>query len=269
MRIRISVAKSPDFVGVLKQSNRALAAAINRTLEEGQAAERQAMAGRFIDRRRGFLSRMIKIAPSDRATPDRLRGAVRVVGPEGSEQRAARYLTRHEDPPPESTPGGSYSIDPSVRIKGYFWIPTGVIRPQFSDTVQRKLYPSSLGMTERQDVTGFRRANVHTTSGGYYQIKGKQRTFVLFGANGGAPIGIFQRRGSRKLGGRGRSAGRRVVWQDGGSRVRDDIQLIWAFASRIHLKPRLFFYQTVGDTVRSRIGVNYSGMLASMLTRSR
>lgn len=273
MRIKISIAKSPDFSTTLKQSTKALAAAINRTLEEGQRAQRQAMAGSFVDRRAGFLNRMVKIAPSDRATAERLVGRIRIVGPEGREE-AAYYLARHEGPGGPQRRAGSvgYSSDLATRIGSLWAIPTPAIRPAFRDAVPRKLYLPALhlqasryeGTTRSGKTSGY--AGVHRTASGKQQIKGSDRTFVLFGANGGDPIGVFQRRGKSGFGRKGRSRGRVALYGQG---VRDDIRMIWRFRPTITLKPRLRFYETVGGTIQQRIGINYSGMLTSMIAKSR
>jgi hypothetical protein len=265
MRITLSLQHTPDFKAIIRTSVKALSDAINRTLEEGQQAQRATMARSFVERRREFLDRMVKIAPSDRARPDRLIGRLRIIGPEGAESRSS-ILSRHEDPPASTTAPGGYSIDPSVRIRGVFWLPTPVIRPQFSGVIPPKLFPTNLRLVDRHDVVGTLRAKVHTTSTGHLQLKGGQRTFVLFGANDGSPIGIFQRKGGKK----GRSKGRRTLFRQGvGPQVRDDIQMLWAFRRTIHLKPRLHFYQVVPQTVQQRIAVNYSGFMSAALRGSR
>jgi len=271
IRLKVSIAHGPDFKAMSKSARQALANGINRTLEEAQTAQRQSMARNFVDRPGGVvLANMVKIAGRDRATPDNLIGRIRIIGPEGAENLST-LLTRHEDPPPVTTAGGGYSIDPSVRIGGFFYLPTKTIRPTFPAVIPRSLYPSNLRLVDRHDVVGILRAKVHTTGSGQMQLKGNKRTFVLFGANGGGPIGIFQRAGSKgKLGGRGRSKGRRTLFVQGsGPRQSDDIQLIWAFRRTIHLKPRLHFYDIVPRTIGERLPVNYSGFVAAAMRASK
>jgi hypothetical protein len=240
-------------------SVKALVLAINRTIEEGQAAERSSMASNFIDRRSGFLNRMVKIAPGDRPTAANIVGNLRIIGPEGAEDRAA-ILTRHEDGGTRTT-GGGYSDDLSTRIGGLFYIPTTVIRPQFSSIVARKLYPTNLRLVPRRDVVGTLKPKTRTTSSGRIVLEGDQRTFVLLGANGGAPIGIFQRKGGK----RGKSAGKRATWHNSQRFDRDDIQEIWRFKPSINLKPRLHFFEVVPDTIRTRTPINFKGYLDPLL----
>lgn len=270
MRIKISVKRSgPTLPFIAKQERYALALTINRSLEEGQAAERQSIAANFIDRRgRNLLRNMVKISPADRATPSRLIGRLKIIGPEGSESLAS-ILTRHEYPGPRGTGQGGYSIDPTYRLKGFFYIPTTAIRPAFSAIVPRKIYPSSLHLAERKDVVGVSPARVHHTLSGKAQMKGDDRTFVLFGANGGAPIGIFQRKGASKYGGRGHSRGRRALFTGGHRQVRDDIRLIWSFRRSITLKNRLHFFGVVPRTTMQRLPINYNGFVAMAFRTAR
>jgi hypothetical protein len=262
----------------LRTSNmrRMLANAMMRTLEEAQRAQQDLVGRRFIDRQnRGFLKRMVKIGSDDRPTPDRLVGRIRIIGPEGAEDRK-NLLLKHEEGGVRTT-GGGFSIDPSVRVKGVFWLPTRAIRASFSDTVPRRLYPASLHLTESRYEGTTRKgkkagyAGVHRTSSGKLQLKGSDRTFLIMGANGGRPIGIFQRSGRSKWGGAGRSGGKALGWNKhgGGWHTRDDIRLIWAFKPRITLKPRLEFKATVPRVLQDRMPINYAGFMAKALEGAR
>jgi hypothetical protein len=264
MPVKITLKRNTAQLDALIKNAPARAAmAINRTLEEAQTAQRQLIARSFVDRRGGFLNRMVKIGRGDRATATRLVGSVRVIGPEGREG-AAWYLSRHDHPSgPQRRAGVGYSDDVATRIGSLWAIPTNVIRPNFSATVPRSLLPSSLRLTARKDVVGTLAAKIHTTGRGIQQLKGNKRTFVLFGAHGGAPIGVFQRFGTSKLGGRGKSAGRVMKWHNGVRASRDDITLLWRLRSTIQLKPRLRFYETVGDTFNNRMTTNLAGFLTS------
>jgi hypothetical protein len=270
MQIKVNIKRSgQSFPQIAKQERYALALAINRSLEEAQAEQRQSVAARFIDRRgRGLLRNMVKIGPADRATRDHPVGRLRIIGPEGSEGLSS-ILTRHEVGGPRTTGQGGYSIDPAHRIKGFFYLPTQALRNPFSAIVPRKLYPTSLHLTERRDVVGTQPARVHRTRNGRLQLRGDDRTFVLFGANGAAPIGVFQRKGRSVYGGRGRSAGRRTTFNAGGNVTRDDIRLIWAFRRQVTLKPRLYFYEIVPRVAMQRMPVNYAGFLKVALRTAR
>lgn len=265
MQITINVQRSPGGLwDLVKKSPDITARAINRTLEEGQAAERGVIGQKFVDRQGGFLNRMVKISAADRATSTRVIGRVRIVGPEGSEGKG-QLLARHEEGGVQRR-GIGYSADPVTRTGSLWAIPTKAIRPNFADKIPRKLYLPALhlqpsryeGTTRKGKASGY--VGLHHTSTGKPQIKGADRTFILFGANGGAPIGVFQRKGGK----RGKSLGRRSQIDFAAMRstgIRDDIRLIWAFRPTITLKPRLSFYDTITHTYRDRLAINYQGFL--------
>jgi hypothetical protein len=185
MKISIVPVKIPNLSASVTVMRNSMAAAINRTLEEGQAAERASIAKNFVDRRNGLLNRMIKIGPEDRAKPASLVGSLRVVGPRGSEALAA-ILTRHESP-------ASAQVAPAGQP---FIIPSKAIRPTFATLVPRRLYPKKLGIVGTQGVS--------------------TKTFVVMNPNTAEPIGIYQRLG-RGGGGTGKRGPRkqqndRLLW---------------------------------------------------------
>jgi len=267
--IGFKVTRVGRVIDVPKQAAFALSKAMNSAMVDGQTAQRGIVRANFVDRtNRNFLRNLVKIGAGDRATRDRLEATIRIIGPEGSES-AGRLLARHEDGGVQTPNGIGYSIDPSVRIGNFWAIPTEAIRPTFASRVPGKLYPKALHLMASRDVVGTRAAHVHTTSRGVLQLKGDDRTFVLFGANGGPPIGIFQRSGTRKFGGKGKSGGKRVVFAAGGNIVRDDIRLIWAFKPTITLKPRLFFFSTVTESVRQQLPSYFRDAFAQAMGTAR
>src|SRR3954469_3027504 len=97
IRIRVTIdRKGLQLDGLAKQAEYATALAMNRTLEEGQAAQQRGLYSAFTFRRTDqFFTRMVKIRPEDRAKRDRLVARVRIEGPEGSEEKGA-LLAKHE-----------------------------------------------------------------------------------------------------------------------------------------------------------------------------
>lgn len=258
--------KGTNLPGIARQSAFATALAMNRTMEEGQERQRQGLYGGF--RFRGtdtFFNRMVKIRGEDRARKDRLRARIRIEGPEGDESKGA-LLARHEKGGLRTTGRGGASTDINFRLKGMFYLPTRNLRPSFANAVPRSMHPANLRLTERRDVDGGTMApKIHRTWRGKQQLKGKQRTFVLF-SNTGQPWGIYQRTGSTAV---TYARNRRgiMVRRDRG---RDpSIKKLWSFTPSISLKPRLRFEQRITRTIHERFQLNYSAFLSHAIRTSR
>jgi hypothetical protein len=252
MQISIKVVRGKDGLAgaaQLKQYSFATANAMNRTLDESQAAMRAGIRQRFTVRGRsaGFIDRLVKRRREDFATRDRLVARIRIEGPENDLARGA-ILARHEEGGLRTAGRGGYSIDPSYRVQGQFFLPTGVLRSNPSEVIARAMYPANLRLAPRRDISGgMMSAKVHKTRTGKLQLKGKRRTFVLFAAHGGAPIGIYQR-------GDG----------SGGRTHSEDFHRIWSYRKTIRLKPRrLEFFPTIRSTVQQRYQLNLGGFLRS------
>lgn len=270
IQVRIHIdRKGTNLPGLAKQSVFATALAMNRTLEEGQTAQRNALYGGFTFRGTDqFFGRMVKIRGEDRATKGRLRARIRIEGPEGDEGKGS-LLARHERGGTRTTGRGGYSTDISYRLKGMFYLPSRHLRPSFGSAVPRAMHPANLRLTERRDVDGSTMApRIHRTWGGKQQLKGKRRTFVLF-SNTGAPLGVYQRTADTRPryahDKRGRVIARRQ--RDG---VRDpNIRKIWSFARTIRLKPRLGFERRIVRTIHERFQLNYRAFLSHAIRTSR
>lgn len=253
MEIRFQLrTKGRGLSAMGKQAAYAMALTINRTLDEAQVQIRAGIRQRFTIRGRsaGFIDRLVKRRREDVATKERMTGRLRIEGPEGDLARA-KILTRHEEGGPR-TVGIGYSIDPVTRMGGFFHIPTEILRHPFSASVERKMYPAHLGLTARRTIEGATVVPGHRrTRAGKDQIKGKQRTFVLFSPSG-RPWGIYQR-------------------GDGtpGKTRNYDIHLIWRFDRQITLKPRLQFFETGRETIQQRVPVNYPAFLRHALRTAR
>jgi hypothetical protein len=235
-----------------KQANYALALTINRTLDEAQVAVRTGIRSRFTIRGRaaGFVDRLVKRRREDFANKRNLLGRLRIEGPEGDLARA-KILTRHQEGGERTTNGIGGTIDPVARIGNFFFIPTDHIRFPFSATVPRKFFPAYLGLQPMRSIAGGSTIKSHTTRSGKVQLKGKQRTFVLFSPNG-RPWGIYQRGEGTK----GKTRGY-------------DIRLIWRFDKRITLKPRLQFYETARSVFQDRAAANFSTQFAMALRTAK
>jgi hypothetical protein len=257
MRIQITVHKSGFGTdGIIKQVAFATALAMNRTLDEAQALERQGIAERFTLRPRGraFINRMVKRRLDDFATPKRLTARLRIEGPENDVDRA-QILTRHEEGGTRSPTSGGHSIDPTYQTKGLFFLPTPIIRPTFQSEVPRRLYPANLRLTERRDIVGKLNAKVRITRRGSsadailgrakLQVQGKERTFILNAPGTDRPLGIFQRHDGKK-----------------GKSEREDIVMIWRFKRTVTTHPRLQFFSTVTTAIDRRYDQNFRGFIS-------
>lgn len=258
------------FAGFAKQNAFAVANAINRTLDEGQIAQRAGIHARFTLRGRAvsFIDRMVKRRREDFAQRDRVIGRLRIEGPEGDYGRGA-ILARHESGGVRTTGQGGASVDPRQRLAAYFYLPQRALRSSFASSVARRYYPANLRLMDRRDIDGTLPAQVHTTKRGKYQLKGKDRTFVIFSASGSGavPFGIFQRKGGRS----GRATARHGKYEDGRRFGQRDPNLtkLWGFKRQVALKPRLQFVDTQRRTVTDRFAINYRGMLSAAIRTAR
>lgn len=252
---RVSVRAQP-LIGMIdkvsgEQLPFAAALSLNRGAEEVQTRLRQEEFLKLTIRNPVFMQNLVKIKSEDRATKVNLVSRVRLEGPEGHE-RLGGLLARHIDGGVVMKDTGGYSIDPSYRVSGYQFIPTEVIRFPKSAIVPRRLYPANLRIVPRKDVVGTMAAKVHRTASGKYQLKGKQRTFVLNAPGTDTPLGIFQR---------GTGAP--------GKTNRTDINLIWFFKRSITLKPRYPFFALSQRVFLERWPVNFNGFWAYALKTAR
>lgn len=244
--IQIGVKKSGfGTAGIAKQTAFATALAMNRTLDEGQQAQRAGIHQRFIVRNPRFIDNMVKRQREDFATAKQLIARLRIIGPENSEARA-QILTRHEDGGTRTTGRGGYSADPVYHTAGFFYLPTRVVRPTPTAVIPRADYPANLRLAPRRDISGGTLApKTRSTKSGVVQLVGKRRTFVLFERGGTTPIGIFQRHDGVK-----------------GKSERDDIVMIWNYRRTITLKPRLQFFATQQANFDECYDVNFRGFMS-------
>lgn len=159
------------FAALSRQIPFATSRAINFTLNDIQAAERERLRGAFTLRRPQFIEQTIKIGSGDRATKAKLIGTVR-VDPERD------FLAKFEAGGAKQARGG-----------GSLAVPAEALRRKRSDVIPAALRPKALQL------------KLHRTRGGKVQFKGERRTFIVEKST--FSYGILQRRG--------RGAGSRVV----------------------------------------------------------
>lgn len=180
----------------------ALVHGINNTLERIQEITRAGLPSRFILRTpasRRVLSQLVSIDRDEFASEkqNRYRGRVGLkasVGASEGIRRFARRFVRFEFGGVETSSSGRP-----------LYVPDGA-RPSPQATIRGALYPKALGLLERRTIEGgeafhargkSRKAGVHSTARGVFQLKGKLRTFAIdprFSPEARA-FGIWQRLG--------------------------------------------------------------------------
>ena len=159
------------FAALSRQIPFATSRAINFTLNDIQAAERQHLDSAFILRRRSFIEQTIKINSEDRASKTKLVGTVRI-------DPTRDFLAKFEKPGVKrSRSGGSLAL------------PSGILRRKRSDVVPASMRPKAFQF------------QLTRTKKGKVQFKGAKRTFIV--ETGVFSGGILQRIG--------RGAGSRLV----------------------------------------------------------
>ena len=126
-------------------------------------------------------------------------------------------------------------------------MPTRFLRPTPPSVIPRSMYPSSLRVVQRRDVSGGMMGPLrarHTKRGLGIQIGGKRRTFVLFGADRQA-IGIFQRIGPK----------------------RHHTRPLWLYSRKVTIPPRLGFGETAQRVHAERFPVNLARFADEAIAR--
>ena len=191
--------------------------AINGLVVKAQTAVRASLRQHFTiaPKVEPFMERLVRFNREDYATKTKLDAKFGVNDAEGLSTQKDRsfILGRHET-------GGLRTASPDHP----FAIPTGAIRGGDYDVAPRSMYPSSLGFVERRTASGVQPIRGRVTRKGTVQIQGKRRTFIIDARQTSDPRawGIYQRTGPGK----------------------HDLEMIWAFRTKIMLPPRLHFYDT-------------------------
>lgn len=220
----------------------AMALAMNRTMEEVQVAQLREVADTMTIRNRLFITRLVKIAPDDRAFKDRLTAGIRIEGPRAKPDRG-KVLTRHEV-------GGVRQAASQAPM----FVPTRYLRSSPAQVISQALYPSYLGVvTSRVGDSGRFREPTLTQRGpmGTQHVRGRRGTFVLTPDLGhrisARAQGVYQRIGAGK-----------------GAIVR-----IWQYRPFTTLQPTLRFSATFNAVVAERYNENFTGALAYALDENR
>ena len=215
--------------------------AINTVARMGQKAVQESLRSNFTiaPNRLRFLQRTIRFGREDRATKDKLWARVGInEGESGDSEKDRSYiLGRHES-------GGTRTADNPLHP---FFLPTKALRQGAYDVAPRNMYPTSLRIFERRTASGVLPIRSRQTKRGGVQIIGKRRTFVIDARATHDPRswGIYQRFGPGP----------------------HDIRMIWAYRTKITLRPRLHLYETVQATVDANIeDVFYSALERALKT---
>lgn len=225
----------------------AIATALNRTGEDGNAALRASIGQHFIVRDDRLLRYVAPtILPRDqRASKTNLSVVLKTEG-------RGRILDPFE-----------IGLAKTGTLAKPVAIPTATLRPTPRAVVPRRMYPANLGLTPKKTPTGtsyyalgrgsilHHKTPIHHTARGAVQIKGKQRTFVLDPRlhRGIAPEqwGVYQRIGPK----------------------RGDIRMLWRYVDQVPRPAILEFEETVRRTVETRWAPNFDGAFAFALRTAR
>lgn len=242
--IRVAVKPSPALVTNFSgKVRRRLAAAINRTLEEGQARGRQLLHQRLTVRTSGsarYLENLVKFERFDRATPDNLSGRMGLQDTgTGTRRRSAALLIALTRGDTRSRP-----------VTAPFFIPTtgpGGLRPTPPSVIPRSLYPSALRLA---------RTRFTINSPGKQTKRGKRGT-ILVGKRGTFAIDPEFHAASNP-----RTYG---VWQRTGRGASSQTHLLWSYRVQRTVRKRLPFQEEVLREVRQRWPINVAGFIATAL----
>jgi hypothetical protein len=245
--IRVDLSGTPEATlrALGRQMPFALSVAMNRTVEDANAAVRRRMQSTFVLRRPGFDLPPQQLPSIARATKSRLHAEVRLayadVTPGSVGDRREVIFRKHEEGLIKR------ADDPSFPIA----IPTTAIRPSFPALVPLQFYPKNLRLAPRQQpdnttLPALRRGKVVTLAGAKISNRARKQqgltgtlgTFTISNEDG-RPKFIAQRTGS----------GRR------------ELRIIWLLKQQIRIKPLRFFYPTIAPVISERFPVNVAGAI--------
>lgn len=236
-----------------KQSNFAMARAVNRTMEQRQLDEQEHIARTLKIRNgtaRSYFRRVVQFGRADRADHkvQPIAAQLRIIG--GTEaartdvfKRFGALVLRHAD-------GGARTSDQLYRNQRNELSPEGFAIPApglrtATRGVPRNLYPAAIGLTSRRAIEGgFHFANQYKGGkkkrGGFR--KGTKYYFVKEG------VGIFVR---EQLG------------------KHSEYDALWFFRRRITLKPELKLDSVFQGGLSDHLARNYAVMLADALRTAK
>lgn len=243
MQVRVTVQNvKPVFSDIERRTRRALANAINRTLEETQARGQQLLHQRLTIRSAaaaGFLERLVKFERFDRAKPEQLTGQMGLQDTgTGTRRRSAQLLIR-------LTEGGVFT---RPTTKPFFVPALGGARQRAVDPVPRALYPSALRLVAtRFTINDPRKQIRRNLKTGAVRVMGKRRSYAIdpefHTPARPTTLGVWQRQGPRET------------------------HKLWHYVTTIRLPKKYPFREEALREVRTRWPINVEGFLASELRR--
>lgn len=257
LEVQVDAAPAREFLDAVRnQVPFAQAMAINRTAEDAIAAMKDGLDERFVIRRPWVREQFFINKRADKA--ESAPTAVLAVG------KDAGFLLKFEQ-------GGLRQSGPDkFGVTRPFAIPTKLIRPDFHELVDPKLFPVNLGVFYRTGVRdhftplGGPNDPYGILAGRHKKSRRKQVAEHYFTMKpGGQESGPFV---VDKVG-----AG---VWVRLGSgrglrRGRDRIRLMWKFKSSITVPASLQFGLTTNTVIAERFEANFDGMMAFAIRTAR
>lgn len=229
--------------------------AINRTVEEANAAAREQVQRAMTVRQPQFILPPIVLPRAARATKQNLEATAALGYPDVNPgdsigARREQILRKFE------YGGQKTARDPMVPIA----IPTTAIRPSPTSVVPRALYPVNLGLTPRRSpagdfISGGRRGKVRTLAGGIVRSARARGRLQLEGIGGtyaitdetGRPLLILQRTG----------------------RGHRDARVIWILKQRIPIPFLIPFEALATRVMEDRFEPNFAGALELALRTAK
>lgn len=236
-----------------KQIPFAMQLTLNRTQEERQKLLQDRITSQLTIRvpstRAGFR-KVIQFGRADRA--DRKAGktsaTLRVLG--GNAKAEAPLLQRLSTMVLRQDEGGSRTSSELYRTTANTFTPGGFIIPAPglrgpSKPMARKLYPSNLGLTARQAISGGTEF-AKSYKGGKKKRGGFKKNTAFYFVKPG--VGIFVR---QQLG------------------ARSEYDAVWFFRQRVTLPKRLRLEETFADGLSERLQANFNGFLLYALRTAK
>ena len=218
------------FGSAKEQMPYAISRAVNKTATDVRDTMRREVLTRFTVRQRSFVVSQFQVSHTSDKRDSSIYAEITVGGAGYKGGTKTRdILSIFEEGGMKTSP------DPAFPMA----IPSTNIRPTFTASAPRALYPVNLGLRPRRAIAGgYKYPRRHTTSGGIEQLKGSRRTFVLdpLTMQGVKVWGVYQRTGKGK----------------------HDVRLLWTYKQRLTVPALLGFQKTAEAVVDATWQENFS-----------